>query len=84
MPYCYTAFQLPLKITISPAQHARFSGIEVDSLELKFPKDKLEKLRTVLRSFEGRRKVSRNDLKRIAGLFAHYAKVILDGLTVCI
>lgn len=76
-------FFVSYKKVVSPTTRIRFLGIIIDapSLELSLPMDKLRKLRTILESFEGRRKANKKELERLGGLLAHCAKVIKGGRT---
>ena len=74
-------FYVSFKKVTPPAQVVRFLGIDIDSvrIELRLPVDKLEKLRTKLKSFLRRRKGTKGELESLAGILAHCCKVIHGG-----
>lgn len=72
------------KVT-SPATKTRFLGIDIDTvaLEMTLPEDKLVKMTSALVALEGRKRATRIQLERLAGLLAHCAKVVRGGRTFC-
>ena len=76
-------FYINYKKLLQPATKVRFLGIDVDTVEMQLtlPMDKLEKLKVQLRQFLGRRKATKRELERLAGILAHCCKVIHGGRT---
>ena len=76
-------FYMSFRKVSTAATSTRFLGIIIDSveLELRLPEDKLKKMLDSLQILEGRKKVTRRELERVAGLLAHCSKVIRGGRT---
>ena len=80
---CHLGFHISFKKLISPGAKIRFLGIDMDSetLELALLQDKVTKLCLMLGELVGKRKATRKQLERLAGLLAHCAKVVRGGHT---
>lgn len=76
-------FHISYKKLTHPAQVVRFLGIEIDAvnLELRLPQDKLESLKDLLMQFLKKKKATKKELERLAGLLAHACKVVRGGRT---
>ena len=68
---------------IHPAHRVRYLGIDVESttMTLTHPEDKLIKLKSVLCAFRSKRRASKLDLQKLAGILAHCATIIHGGRT---
>ena len=59
-------------------------------MEIRLPKDKVEKLLRALNSFKIKRKASKHEIEVLAGYITHCAKVVrgaglfLEGSTICV
>ena len=64
-----------------PTQVLTFLGIEVDTsaLEIRLPQAKLAELRTLVRSWRGRKSCSKRDLQSLTGKLQHACKVVRPG-----
>lgn len=62
---------------------SKFLGIEIDSekMELRLPRDKLDKLEIQLNKFLKKRKASKLELESLGGILAHCCKVVHGGRT---
>ena len=76
-------FYISFKKLTPACRVTRYLGIEIDSekMELRLPKDKLEKLQGILHSFVKRRKASKLELQKLGGILAHCCKVVQGGRT---
>ena len=76
-------FYVSFKKLVAPAQKIRFLGIDIDSvtMRLSLPIDKLKKLKNQLQLFVRRRKATKKELERLAGILAHCCKVVHGGRT---
>ena len=76
-------FAVNEKKVIRPAHRVRYLGIDVDSttMTLTLPEDKLIKLKGVLCAFRSKRRASKLDLQKLAGILAHCATIIRAGRT---
>lgn len=81
----YLGFAISWSKVTSPATVVTYLGIIIDSdrMELRLPDIKLEKLRAVLSSVEGKRFISKKKLEQLTGLLAHCSCVIRGGKTYC-
>lgn len=79
----YLGFYINYTKLIPPSTDTKFLGIMINSetLEMRLPSDKLQKLRTILKWFIDRKKVRKKDLEKLAGLLAHCSKVVRGGRT---
>lgn len=66
-------FMVAWKKVTSPSQVTRFLGIVLDSFQMKLllPEQKLQKLYSELRFFDGRRRATRCQLQRLCGLLVN-------------
>ena len=64
-----------------PSSRMTFLGIEIDSdsMEMRLPLDKLQRLREVLREWRGKKGCKKRDLLSIIGSLSHACKVIKLG-----
>lgn len=76
-------FMLNFKKLTTPSTECRFLGIIIDSHQmcLKLPQDKLDKLLRCIRGLYNRRRATKLEIERLAGLIAHCAKVVRGGRT---
>ena len=76
-------FYVSYKKVVAPKQMVRFLGIIVDSVKmtLSLPLDKIQKLKSQLNFFKNKRKASRLELEKLAGILAHACKVVHGGRT---
>ena len=76
-------FYVSFKKLTPPNQINRFLGIDIDAvvMELRLPRDKLEKLVTQLKLYLKRKKASRLELEGLGGVLAHCCKVVHGGRT---
>ena len=67
--------------TEGPSSTLVFLGIEIDSIamELRLPKDKLDRLREVLAQWRGKKACKKRDLLSIIGSLSHACKVVRAG-----
>lgn len=67
--------------TEGPASSLTVLGIEIDTLvmELRLPAEKMERLRTLLSVWQGRRSGQRRDLESLVGMLQHASKVVRPG-----
>lgn len=65
----------------SPNRKCTYLGIEVnsDQMSISLPRAKLEKLYAELKFFVGKRKATKKQLQRLAGILAHCSKVVRGG-----
>ena len=73
-------------LSIPMAAHKRegpstFLGIEIDTVlgQLRLPADKLDRLRLLLREWDGKKACSRKELESLIGLLNHACKVVRSG-----
>ena len=64
-----------------PSTCFTFLGIEVDTthLQLRLPREKLEKLEVLLETVLGKRAITKKDLQSLVGLLQHATKVVKPG-----
>ena len=67
--------------TEGPSSTIKFLGMELDSeaLEIRLPEDKLEKLRSLLADWKGRKAGKKRDLLSLIGSLQHASKAIRQG-----
>ena len=61
----------------------RYLGLDIDSIkmEIRLPKDKLEKLINLLKKYVGESTISKKELESLGGLLAHCSHVVDGGRT---
>ena len=61
----------------------RYLGLDIDSIrmEIRLPKDKLEKLVNLLKKYVGKSTISKKELESLGGLLAHCSHVVDGGRT---
>ena len=76
-------FVVALRKVVPPAQRVTYLGIVLDSVEmsLSLPPSKVDKLRSVLQSFENKVTCSVKDLQVLAGHLSHASTVVRGGRT---
>ena len=64
-----------------PATCITYLGIEIDTvaMTIRLPADKLEKIKSLVRAFAGRRKCTKRELLSLIGLLAFACKVVKPG-----
>ena len=69
--------------TEGPTTCLEYLGIEIDTvaLEMRLPPHKLERLRTTLQEWQGRKCCTKRDLQSLTGLLQHAATVVRPGRT---
>ena len=70
----------PKKIK-GPSFSVTVLGIEIDTMamELRLPRDKIERLRMLLLVWQGRRSGQQRDLESLVGMLQHASKVVCPG-----
>lgn len=65
----------------APSKSTRYLGVifDSDSMQIKLPEDKLEKLRNELLFFEGKTRATKLQIQKLAGYLAHCSKVVRGG-----
>ena len=76
-------FYISYKKVRSPSKLQIYLGVEFDSvtMQLRLPKDKLDKLQLELSFFHGRRRVTKKQLQRLCGVLAHCSTLVRGGRT---
>ena len=66
-----------------PSRVCWYLGLEVDSIEmeLRLPKDKLEKFKSSVNKFKDKSSISKNELQSLGGLLSHCSHVVDGGRT---
>ena len=67
---------------VGPTRQLTFLGIEIDSesLQLRLPQDKLEKLKLLITSWHNRKAAKKRQLLSLIGHLVHACKVVPHGL----
>ena len=76
-------FGISYKKVSGVATQVRYLGIDFDSeiMELRLPKDKMDRLLERLRWAEGKMKLTKKELQSVTGILAHASKVVKGGRT---
>ena len=79
----YLGFYISWGKVTPPSQLCRYLGLDIDSIkmEIRLPKDKLEKLINLLNKYVGKSTISKNELESLGGLLAHCSHVVDGGRT---
>ena len=79
----YLGFYISWAKVTPPSRVCRYLGLEVDSIkmELRLPKDKLEKLKSSVNKFKDKSSISKNELESLGGLLSHCSHVVDGGRT---
>ena len=66
---------------VGPSTYITFLGIEIDSVQLKLPlpEDKLERVKTLVAEWRGRRSCRKRELESLIGHLSHVCKVVRPG-----
>ena len=74
-------YQWNSKMMRAPVSTITFIGIELDSnvLEVHLPQEKLERLKSVLATWRGRKACRKRDLFSLIGLLSHACKAVRAG-----
>ena len=66
-----------------PSKICRYLGLDIDSIEmeLRLPKDKLEKLISSVNKFKDKSSISKQELESLGGLLSHCSHVVDGGRT---
>lgn len=67
----------------SPSKNCIYLGVQIDTqlMQLRLPKEKLNKLHTELKFFEGKPRATKRQLQRLVGILSHCGKVIRGSRT---
>ena len=76
-------FYIAYKKVKSPARVQTYLGVEIDtnSMELRLPQDKMDKLGVELEFFKNKTKASKKQLQRLCGVLSHCATLVKGGRT---
>ena len=68
---------------VTPPKVCRYLGLDIDSIEmeLKLPKDELEKLISSVNKFKDKSSISKHELESLGGLLSHCSHVVDGGRT---
>ena len=79
----YLGFYISWGKVTPPSQVCRYVGLDIDSIkmEIRLPKDKLEKLINLLKKYVGKSTISKKELESLGGLLAHCSHVVDGGRT---
>ena len=79
----YLGFYISWGKVTPPSQVCRYLGLDIDSIkmEIRLPKDKLEKLINLLKKYVGKSTISKKELESLGGLLAHCSHVVDGGRT---
>ena len=79
----YLGFYISWGKVTPPSQVCRYLGLDIDSIrmEIRPPKDKLEKLINLLKKYVGKSSISKKELESLGGLLAHCSHVVDGGRT---
>lgn len=74
-------FHISWRKCSSPAKRTQYLGVifDSDSMELRLPLGKLEKLRDELRFFEKKTRASKKQVQKLVGYLAHCARIVRGG-----
>ena len=77
----YLGFYISWGKVIPPSQMCRYLSLDKDSIrmEIRLPKDKLEKLINLLKKYGGESTISKKELESLGGLLAHCSHVVDGG-----
>ena len=77
----YLGFHVAWSKVTSPSTTAKYLGIIIDSekMELRIPKEKMEKLKSLLKKYSKARSISKRDLESLTGLLAHCCQCVQGG-----
>ena len=79
----YLGFYISWAKVTPPSQICRYLGLDIDSIEmeLRLPKDKLDKLILSVNTFKDKSSISKKELESLGGLLSHCSHVIDGGRT---
>ena len=79
----YLGFYISWAKVTPPSQICRYLGLDIDSIEmeLRLPKDKLEKLILSVNTFKDKSSISKKELESLGGLLSHCSHVVDGGRT---
>ena len=79
----YLGFYISWAKVTPPSKICRYLGLDVDSIEmeLRLPKDKLEKLIISVNLFKDKSSISKQELESLGGLLSHCSHVVDGGRT---
>ena len=79
----YLGFYISWAKVTPPSKIYRYLGLDIDSIEmeLRLPKDKLEKLIISVNNFKDKSSISKQELESLGGLLSHCSHVVDGGRT---
>ena len=79
----YLGFYISWAKVTPPSKICRYLGLDVDSIEmeLRLPKDKLEKLIISVNHFKDKSSISKQELESLGGLLSHCSHIVNGGRT---
>lgn len=79
----FLGFEVSWRKCSSPSLVTRYLGIDFDShlMQLRIPKDKMDKLYRELLFFRDKTRATRNQIERLCGILSHCSKVVRGGRT---
>ena len=79
----YLGFYISWAKVTPPSKICRYLGLDIDSIEmeLRLPKDKLEKLILSVNTFKDKSSLSKKELESLGGLLSHCSHVVDGGRT---
>ena len=77
----YLGFYISWAKVTPPSKICRYLGLDIDSIEmeLRLPKDKLEKLIVSVNNFKDKSSISKQELESLGGLLSHCSHVVDGG-----